>query len=242
MSDLISTESTAFIQFRGLSKRYGNRQLLCDVNLDCYQSQSYLLTGDNGSGKSTLLRIMSGLLKPEAGVVALIGQEVTQEPAGRATQVVQVKGPVLSWSQQQATLRAEVMYMHQSPYLFDGTVTKNLEYALDRASGSNPKKRIQEALQWSELEALAQSSAKQLSGGEKQRVALARAWLRNANLLLLDEPTANLDRSSRLKTIELLRDLKKSGTSLIIACHEYQEFIDISDGVLQLSHGSLQKL
>lgn len=227
MKDTIHAENDLLIQFRGLSKRYGQRQLFHDVSLDCHKSQSLLLTGNNGSGKSTLLRIMSGLLKPDAGTVALVADAIEQ---------------ALSWSKQRAALRVEVMYVHQSPYLFDGTVTKNLEYALDKASCVAGERRIQDALQWSGLEALAQSSAKQLSGGEKQRVALARAWLRNARLLLLDEPTANLDQSSRLKTIELLRSLKKSGVSLVIACHEYQDFLDISDGILQLSNGSLQKI
>ena len=234
MNHPITTESRAFIQFRELSKQYGQRQIFSDVNLDCYKSHSYLLTGDNGSGKSTLLRIMSGLLKPDSGTIASLGE-------GVELGIVQEKGHALSWSRQQAWLRSEVMYMHQSPYLFDGTVTKNLEYALDKTSNAKPEKRIQEALQWSGLETLSQSFAKQLSGGEKQRVALARAWLRNASLLLLDEPTANLDQSSRLKTIELLNSLKISGVSLVIACHEYQEFTDISDGMLELSNGSLQK-
>jgi len=218
------TENNALIQYRGLSKQYGQRILLTDVSLDCYRSQCFLLTGDNGSGKSTLLRIMSGLLKPDAGTVALNSKQM------------------LSWPSQQDALRNHVMYMHQSPYLFDGSVIKNLEYAFHNSLGNRTERTIQDALQWSNLEALSKNSAKQLSGGEKQRVALARAWLRNANLLLLDEPTANLDQTSRLKTIDLLRSLKNTGVSLVIACHEYQEFTDISDGILQLENGLLRKI
>jgi len=228
MSESVSIQSTAIMTFRDLSKSYGQRQIFSDVNVDFQASESYLLTGENGSGKSTLLRILSGLLAPDTGVINLSDSEAAE---------------VSSWSKQQKTLRVNVMYMHQSPYLFDGTVKKNLEYALTGTSDSEQiRERLQQALQWANLEDLINSPAKQLSGGEKQRVALARAWLRNAHVLLLDEPTANLDRQSRQKTLELLESLKKSGASLLIACHEYQEFLGISDGVLQLSKGSLQKI
>lgn len=228
MSEIRSGEGTALVTFRKLSKRYGHRQIFSDVSLDFEAAKSYLLTGKNGSGKSTMLRVMSGLLAPDSGIIQLKSQSME---AG------------LSWPKQQQALRAGVMYMHQSPYLFDGTVKKNLEYALVHTSGSEARKqKIQQALQWAGLEALAASPAKQLSGGEKQRVALARAWLRNASILLLDEPTANLDQASRLKTVELLASLKKSGVSLLIACHEYQEFLSITDGILRLNNGLLQKV
>jgi len=228
LSESAIIQNTPIMTFHELSKSYGKRLIFGGISLEFQASQSYLLTGKNGSGKSTLLRILSGLLVPDTGVIRIGGNE---------------KGSALNWPKQQRALRAAVMYMHQSPYLFDGTVKKNLQYALaDATNVECATKKLQQALQWADLEELSNSPAKQLSGGEKQRVALARAWLRNANVLLLDEPTANLDQQSRQKTLELLKSLKTSGTSLLVACHEYQEFLDISDGVLQLSKGSLQKI
>lgn len=228
MKGTAADQHATLIKFRKLSKRYDQREIFSDVSLDVQSAKSYLLTGKNGSGKSTLLRVMSGLLAPDSGLIYIGGQTGQSE---------------LSWSIQQKRLREAVMYMHQSPYLFDGTVKKNLQYALSDTLGSEEKKhKVQQALQWAGLEDLSASPAKQLSGGEKQRVALARAWLRNASILLLDEPTANLDQASRLKTIDLLASLKKSGVSLLIACHEYQEFMPITDGILCLKEGLLQKI
>ena len=184
-----------------------------------------LICGDNGSGKSTLLRIMAGLLKPDLGQVAIADEQGFKQ-----------------WPKQINMIRSEVMYLHQMPYLFDGTVERNLSYAVNRELSEEQKgKRITEVLQWAGLEALADIPAKKLSGGEKQRVAIARACLRKTKILLLDEPTANLDQTSRSKTIELLASLKKTGVSLVIACHEYQEFLEVSDGILQLKKGILNK-
>ena len=216
------------LKFHNLSKRYAQRQIFNAVELSFFEGGCYLLTGINGSGKSTLLRIMSGLLKPDGGTVSFSDQESCNE---------------LSWAKQQSTLREKVMYMHQNPYLFDGTVIKNLEFSLKKTADKNCKEdSIQDALKWSGLESLSSSAAKQLSGGEKQRVALARAKLRNSQVLLLDEPTANLDQLSRFKTLELLSSLKNSGVSLMIACHEHREFVSLSDGVMNLSNGLLQKI
>lgn len=222
-----STKTLELLRFGNLSKRYGQRQLFNSVDLSFFEGECYLLTGSNGSGKSTLLRVMSGLLKPDGGTVSL--PEKTNAIG-------------LSWLKQQSALRDKVMYLHQNPYLFDGTVIKNLEFSLKKSwDNKHSDQVIHDALKWSGLEELSTNAAKQLSGGEKQRVALARAKLRNARVLLLDEPTANLDQLSRFKTLELLSSLKKSGVSLMIACHEYQEFLSISDGVMNLNNGLLQK-
>ena len=224
MSEL-AAECNTLIQYRGLSKHYGKRQIISNIDIDCDAAKSYLLTGENGSGKSTLLRIMAGLLKPDLGQVAIADEQGFKQ-----------------WPKQINMIRSEVMYLHQMPYLFDGTVERNLSYAVNRELSEEQKgKRITEVLQWAGLEALADIPAKKLSGGEKQRVAIARACLRKTKILLLDEPTANLDQTSRSKTIELLASLKKTGVSLVIACHEYQEFLEVSDGILQLKKGILNK-
>ena len=228
MSEVITTSESELIRFSSLSKNYGQRQIFNAVDLSFLKAECHLLTGFNGSGKSTLLRVMAGLLKPDSGEVSFPNDLKTES---------------LNWANQQNTLKDKVMYMHQSPYLFDGSVKKNLEFSLSKKIVSKDEENlIHDALKWSGLEELSNSEAKQLSGGEKQRVALARAKLRNSEVLLLDEPTANLDRQSRLKTLDLLDSLKFSGVSLMIACHEYEEFVDLADGVFNISDGMLQKI
>lgn len=228
MTKLNSRKSEELLRFEKLAMRFERRQIFKSIEHRFYEGECYLLTGRNGSGKSTLLRVMSGLLKPNEGEITFFKQQ---------------NQSVRSWNQQKLALRHQVMYLHQNPYLFDGTVLKNLEFALDKTVSQSDRKHVlQDALKWSGLESLSGNIAKQLSGGEKQRVALARAKLRNAGVLLLDEPTANLDQASRVKTLALLASLKRSGVSLMIACHEHQEFEDISDGILHLDNGLLQKV
>ena len=81
-----------------------------------------------------------------------------------------------------------------------------------------------------------------LSSGETQLVLIASALSTQSKIIILDEPTANLDQHSRLKTLELLGSLKSSGVSLMIACHEHQEFMNIADGVFNLNDGILRKI
>ena len=228
MSEFIASSESELIRFHSLSIGFGNRQIFKAVDLSCIKNECHLLQGFNGSGKSTLLRVMAGLLKPDSGEVSFPADSNPEK---------------LSWTKQHSMLKSKVMYMHQSPYLFDGSVKKNLEFSIcKKVASQNKNSLIADSLQWSGLEALSNSQAKQLSGGEKQRVALARAKLRNAEVLLLDEPTANLDQQSRMKTLELLNSLKSSGTSLIIACHEGHEFMNLADGIFNLNNGTLQKI
>lgn len=209
------------IEFQGVSKSFEGRTILQSLNLCLREGQCHLLLGENGAGKSTLLRIMAGLLAPDQGMI-------TQQATSRR------------WRKARDFLRGHVMYLHQTPYLFDGSVRQNLQYALPATlRGKAREQRLQQVLDWSELSNLALSPAKQLSGGEKQRVALARAFLRQAPVLLLDEPTANLDRTSRQRTIALLHSLKQRGVCLLIACHDAHGLDILADGNYQLSAGSL---
>ena len=92
---------------------------------------------------------------------------------------------------------------------------------------------------WAGLGEIAHNPAKTLSGGERQRVAIARAWLREPKILLLDEPITNMDKGSRLQTIQLLQNLKQQGVALVISSHDPFHFEALTDRVLQISHGRI---
>lgn len=209
------------IEFLDIYKHFGRRQVLTGVYLHLRAGRCSLLTGANGAGKSTLLRICAGLEKPDQGNVDVgLGRQL--------------------WKQQRHTLHSNTVYLHQQPYMFDGSVRRNLAYALPQKMNKyDSKQRIEKALQWAQLENIANNAAKTLSGGEQQRIAITRAWLRDPAIMLLDEPTANMDIDARQRTLALLRSLKNQGISLLIASHDPGHFYTLMDEWLLLHRGHI---
>lgn len=213
--------SSHTLRVEALEKHFGRRELLCGIGLELNAGQAVLLSGPNGAGKTTLLRILSGLERPDRCRVDV----------GRGA---------LPWRQNREALLRNTLYLHQHPYMFDGSVRYNLAYALAR---NLPRRRrdelIDTAIAWAGLEHLQDTPAKSLSGGERQRVSLARAWLRQPRILLLDEPTANLDQASRQRTLELLAPFKQAGMSLVVASHDVHHFSSLANRSLHLHEGRL---
>lgn len=201
-------------RFECLHKALQEKVVIKDARLTVRQSQCTVLVGENGSGKTTLLKILAGLAKPDSGCVRINTEKLTLSRAKRF-------------------LLQHFMYLHQQPYMLDATVEKNLRF-VRRDSAA-----IQEAIEWAGLEKLVKKDANKLSGGEKQRVALARAHLRNPQTVLLDEPTANLDRLSKTRTLQLLQRLKGEGVAMVIATHDPEIFLSIQDERLKLENGKL---
>lgn len=211
------------LHYKDIVKSYGkgkhSKLILNNVELTIKGGECTLITGKNGSGKSTLLRILGGLLSPNKATIE----------TGLLT---------LSWKKYRKLIKNEVMYLYQEPYMFDGTVRKNLSYALHK---NQPAEAVDQALKWAELEHRANTQAKFLSGGERQRVALAQAWLKQPAVLLLDEPTANMDTKSRKRTEELLSTFKESNTALYIASHDPNHFHRIMNHRLLLEEGRIKQ-
>lgn len=206
---MISTST--YFKFSGICKRWEKRQVLDQLELEVRGGECILIAGENGSGKSTLLRILAGLIRPDQAQVRI---EDSSEAQFRP------------WKACRKALREQFMYLHQTPYLFDTTVSANLGYVRRARSHSFAASSailpadIDKAMKWAGIESLAEQEVHGLSGGERQRVALARAWLRKPQVLLLDEPTANLDKQARNKICELLCDLKKQGVAIVVASHD----------------------
>ena len=184
-------------------KKFGSRTLIDSGSVTFAPGELHLLLGDNGTGKTTFLKILSGLESPDEVAFSLNGREFL---GGRYPDA----------------LRREVVYVHQHPYLFSTSIAANIAYGLKQRSIESPAREtaVAEAMQWAGLDAVRDVAPKRLSGGEKQRVALARALVLKAPVMLIDEPTANLDTKARVQIKALLETLRTEGRIVIIATHD----------------------
>jgi tungstate transport system ATP-binding protein len=194
---------TVLLSFTRLRKSVGQRLLLNVEHFALASGSAYVLTGANGAGKSTLLRILGGLEPPDEAEVSYLGQSLKLWPYP-------------------TVMRQTVVYVHQHPIMFSTSVAGNIGYGL--SARGLPKgeiaQRVEEAMEWAGVQHLRHSHPSVLSGGEKQRVALARAKVLEPKLLLLDEPTSNLDGAAREQVIALVPDLTSAGSSVVMACHD----------------------
>lgn len=212
----------ATLKFSQIEKRYGDRVLLNVEALTISPASCILITGNNGSGKTTLLKILSGLLIPERGRVTLDEKTV-------------------SWRKGRQQLLKTFVYVHQTPYMLDATVSNNIAYGLKRAKVSRRQveKRVADGLRWAKLDHLAYRNARLLSAGEKQQVALARSRIIDPGILALDEPAANLDRGCRNEVYALIAKLRDDGISVLVASHDFAPLEAICDQHWHLEAGRM---
>ncbi len=192
-----------------LRKAFGEKRLLDVGPLTLSQGDLIVLTGDNGCGKTTLLKMLAGLESGERRALRFNGLEASP-------------------SHYPPEMRRQIVYVHQHPYLFDTSIAENIRYGL-KVRGLAPeeqRRRLEAAVAWAGVGHLLGVAPRRLSGGEKQRVALARARALDPRVLLVDEPTANLDATSRAQVIELLRHTTTGENCVVVACHD-REIIDL---------------
>ncbi|MES2016306.1 MAG: energy-coupling factor ABC transporter ATP-binding protein [Pseudomonadota bacterium] len=203
-----------------LRKSFGERQLFDIASFALDARSAYVLTGVNGAGKSTLLRVLAGLESADAEGVAWQGQPIRFAPYPRQ-------------------LREHIVYVHQHPIMFSTSVAHNIGYGLVARGLSTAK--VAEAMAWAGVTHLAHADPAALSGGEKQRIALARAKVLGPKLLLLDEPTANLDGAAREQVIALIPALIGSGSTVVMACHDRDLIATPGVQRLKLRDGRLER-
>lgn len=222
----------ALLTIHGLSRRVAGRRLFDLDALAFPRAAAIVLTGVNGAGKTTLLRTVAGL-EPAPGAT------VTWTDADGNLRRARL-------SPLPEALRRRIAYMHQHPYLFRTSVRDNIAYGL-RARGvprHEMAPRVDDALAWAGITHLQDTAPDRLSGGEIQRVALARAKVLEPDLLLLDEPTSNLDGAAREQVIALVRGLADEGRTVVMICHD-RDLINLpgvvrwklGDGELNTRHG-----
>ena len=208
--------------FRGIEKTYAETNILRNVDISLYPGKCILLSGNNGSGKTTLLKIIAGLVAPSRAEIELSGKSH-------------------SWKSAIRSIRREIIYLHQQPYLLSGTVESNVSYGLRFTSLNRKQLResVKEALEWAGLADVAKHQAKNLSGGVQQRVAFTRAWILKPKVLLLDEPMTNMDIESREQACDLLKRMKSEGMSIVLTSHDINIFDGLIDSHFSLSDGKL---
>ena len=214
--------SEPLLVFRGVEKTFAETNILRNVDISLYPGKCILLSGNNGSGKTTLLKIIAGLETPSRAEIELSGKSH-------------------SWKSTIRSIRREIIYLHQQPYLLSGTVESNVSYGL-RFTHLNRKQlreSVKETLEWAGLSDVAKQQAKTLSGGVQQRVAFTRAWILKPKVLLLDEPMANMDIESREQACDLLKRMKSEGMSIVITSHDTNIIDGLIDSHFSLSDGKL---
>ncbi|MBT3283497.1 ABC transporter ATP-binding protein [Candidatus Bathyarchaeota archaeon] len=207
----------SIFEIKGLVREYDGEPALKNININI-GAQALGVIGKSGSGKTTLLKILAGLLTPSQGKLSFNGTEVT--PA------------VL------LDLRRRVTMVFQTPQFLNGTVRTNLSYGLRirGVSDEEIKRKVSDALDLVSLEAYGERYARNLSGGEQQRVALARALILDPEVLLLDEPTSNLDPVNvSLITDILVQESEKR--LVVISTHDLDQVKRIAKHVIFLEEG-----
>ena len=193
---------TPILSLRDVDKKYDGTLVLEKVSLDVGERDVLSVVGPNGAGKTTLLKIMAGIEAPTGGKVIYRGKPVGKENLD--------------------LVRRRCTMVFQRTVVFNTTVYKNVAYGLKvRGFPENViRRKVNEALELVKLVGYEKRSAKKLSGGEQQRVALARALVLEPELLLLDEPTSNLDPKTTSIVEEAITYTNRyKGTAVVIATH-----------------------
>lgn len=205
------------IRLEDIGHQFGKRQVLSRISFEIREGSFYGVTGDNGSGKTTLFRIIAGLIKPTSGVIYY-----DEEPWKMKVQ--------------------EITYMHQKPYLMRTSVEENIAYPL-RIRGFQEKEiktEVHRLLQELELEDISKEQANDVSGGEAQKIALARALIFQPKVLLMDEPTANIDPETKECIFEIIKKRQTmDGFTTLMITHEHRDVRRYFDQLISLERGGL---
>jgi ABC-2 type transport system ATP-binding protein len=200
------------ISAQAITRRFGDRVAVENVSFEVARGEVFGLLGPNGAGKTTTLRMLGGLILPSEGAVAIDGRPFTR--AGSAA------------------LRARIGFLTETPGLWDNlTVVDNLTVYARLFGVARPDRAVERVLRMFELWDRRADRVALLSKGMKQKLALARALVHDPDVILLDEPTANLDPHASRAVRDLLRELRSSGRAVVISTHNLDEVERLADRV-----------
>ncbi|MBR5923826.1 MAG: ABC transporter ATP-binding protein, partial [Bacteroidales bacterium] len=212
------------IDIRHLSKSFGDKKVLDDINLYVRRGEFLTLLGPSGCGKTTLLRMIAGFLQPDEGVILLDGKDIAGIPPHQR--------PLNTVFQRYA------LFPHLDVYdniAFGLKLKKTPEEEID--------KRVRKVLKLVAMSDYEDRDVETLSGGQQQRIAIARAIVNQPKVLLLDEPLAALDLKMRKDMqIELKEMHKKLGITFIYVTHDQEEALTLSDTIVVINEGRIQQI
>lgn len=220
------------VQINNLTKRFpvgdGEFSALQGLNLSVGRGEFMGLVGPSGSGKTTLLNIIGSLDTPSDGDVTVMGQSIAR----------------LSFKQSAKLRNYHIGFIFQSYNLMPVyTVYENVEFALllQKQSSQQRKKAVMEALEWVGLSSKAKSRPAQLSGGESQRVSIARAIVKKPDIVLADEPSANLDSKNSHHIVQTMKQINKElKTTFIFSTHD-EKVMQYLDRIVSMKDGVVEK-
>lgn len=205
----------------GLSKSYGSVKALQNLNLRVPDKSIFGLLGPNGAGKTTTIKLLLGLIKPTSGQGTLLGQDIQKSSV---------------------EVRRRIGYLAQNPSYYNYMTARQILLFKLRFYYKGERKllddRVQETLEMVELEDKADRPIKGFSGGERQRLGIAQAVVHRPDLLILDEPAANLDPMGRHEVLTLMEKLRQHST-VIYSTHILNDVQHVSDTVAILNNGKL---
>ncbi len=215
-----STTETYVLRATGLSKQFGGRSVLRQIDLRLTAGESIAVMGDNGAGKTTLLRCLAGITRPDAGELFWKGESSKRNPRAR---------------------RFLGMVAHDSQLYSNLTLLENLHFAARMHATARPR---QQALDWLEqigLLSYAECLPCQISHGMRRRVSVARGLIHKPPIVLLDEPFSGLDAGGQKWLAELLASLQQEKQSICFTTHDPMHAQLCADQVLSLQNGRLQE-
>jgi ABC-type cobalamin/Fe3+-siderophores transport system ATPase subunit len=215
------------LEVRGLHCGYGRRAVTHDVTLAVTSGEVLCLLGPNGSGKTTLFKTILGLLRPMAGTITIDGQDITRWDARR-----------------RARLIAYVPQLHTPSFPFrvlDVVIMGRTAHLGAFASpGRHDEEIARSALADAGIAHLADRPYTEISGGERQLVLITRALVQQAHLLIMDEPTSNLDYGNQVRVLRHIRRLAADGIAVLMTMHYPNHAFLCADRVALMHHGRIQ--
>lgn len=204
-------------KIENLTKYYANKKAIDIPKLELKEGGIYTITGPNGAGKTTLLNLLASMEIPTSGRIYF-------------------KGSLLNGAK---SIRNQITMISHNPYIFRTTVAKNIEYGLRIRAVSKREmtRRVLEVMPQVGLAGYENRKASELSAGEQRRMCLARAIILNPKVLLLDEPTINVDRQNHCLVEEIIKDINNDSTTIIFTTHDLEQALRLSDRIIPLLGG-----